>query len=370
MTLSAFLRHPVFVLLAAASALVPRSAAAIDPSYSGSWYRPAESGSGFNLEIFSSTRALLYWYTYDDFGDPVWLYSEGIITGERIDFTVYYAEGMVFRNPQAGDKVNRVWGTLRMDFLGCNAATVTYGSTLTGIRHSPVGSRTLPVERLVGIDSLPCRRPAAGYWVGQHYDPTLDNGRGGFADLRGVLTEDGRLFFNSEATDEMFIGTYAATDADDVGFQYRVCGEDGSRCLDATATAQFANKDFIDGQSTVSGSTRPIELAYRTLYDRKLTFFSLVGTYTRQEGGITYTFTVAGDGRVNGTSSNGCIYTGQLQHPNPLFNLFNYVGTMSGCRIDNWTGVVVNTDEVPGDAARLEFRLQTRSSPISFVVTR
>ena len=60
-------------LLGLLATLVPATAAAIDPSYSGSWYNPPESGSGFNLEIFSKTRALLYWYTYDDAGDPVWL---------------------------------------------------------------------------------------------------------------------------------------------------------------------------------------------------------------------------------------------------------------------------------------------------------
>ena len=60
-------------VIAAAAALVALPAAAIDPSYSGSWYNPPESGSGFNLEIFDDEQALLFWYTYDDAGDPVWL---------------------------------------------------------------------------------------------------------------------------------------------------------------------------------------------------------------------------------------------------------------------------------------------------------
>src|SRR6478736_6513500 len=104
---SSFLKHPLAALLVAAVfALAPRSAAAVDPSYSGSWYNPPESGSGFNLEIFSPERALLFWYTYDDFGDPVWLYSEGVIDGETIDFDVYYADGMFFSDLDTADKVN------------------------------------------------------------------------------------------------------------------------------------------------------------------------------------------------------------------------------------------------------------------------
>ena len=36
-------------LAAAALALAPAPAAALDPSYSGSWFNPPEAGSGLNL---------------------------------------------------------------------------------------------------------------------------------------------------------------------------------------------------------------------------------------------------------------------------------------------------------------------------------
>ena len=105
----------VLASLAAALMLtVAMPATAIDPAFSGSWYNPPESGSGFNLEIIDSERALLFWYTYDDNGDAVWLYSEGEIEGQKIDFVVYYAEGMRFSDLDTADKVNRVWGTLTM----------------------------------------------------------------------------------------------------------------------------------------------------------------------------------------------------------------------------------------------------------------
>src|SRR5688572_889583 len=94
-------------LLGLVATLVPATANAMDPSYSGSWYNPTESGSGFNLEIFSKTRALLFWYTYDEAGDPVWLYSEGVLNGERIDFDVYYSDGMHFSDMDSADRTNR-----------------------------------------------------------------------------------------------------------------------------------------------------------------------------------------------------------------------------------------------------------------------
>lgn len=368
---SSFHRHPIAALLVAAVfALAPRSAAAVDPSYSGSWYNPPESGSGFNLEIFSDERALLFWYTYDDFGDPVWLYSEGVIDGETIDFDVFYADGMFFSDLDTADKVNRPWGTLTMTFLGCDNATISYQSTLTGINHSPVGTRTLPVERLVNIHTLPCRRPASGYWEGRQFDPTLDGGQGDWADVRGVLTEDGRLFFDSDASEEVFVGQYAAT-GDTLAFGYEGCEEDGSPCYDAQGTATFASKDFITGQSTsVPYGTQPVELSYRTIYDRDVPLLSLAGTYSLVDAGITYTLTVGENGAVQGTDSSGCVYTGDLTKPDPEFNLFEYAGLVSGCRTDAWNGVVINTDLVPGDGRRLEFYVESNSTPVAFIVSR
>jgi hypothetical protein len=366
---SVLVRHPVAALLvAAAFALAPRSAAAVDPSYSGSWYRPSESGSGFNLEVISDTRALLYWYTYDDNGDPVWLYSEGTIAGERIDFDVYYADGMTFSDPDTADKVNRPWGTLSMQFVGCDDATITYQSTLTGIEHSPVGARTLPVERLVNIHTLPCRREASGYWVGRHFDPSLNGGQGAWADLSGVLTEDGRLFFSSEASDEVFIGTYVAS-GDNLAFEYEACETDGSPCYDALGTADYANRDYIRGTSnSLPWGDQPLELTYRTLYDRAVTLASLAGTYTFDADGQTWTLTVTQTGALVADGPS-CDHTGQLTQIDADFNAFYYEGTTT-CQAGTVQGVVVNTDVAAGDRDALEFRLGTATSPIVFTATR
>ncbi|KFN48895.1 hypothetical protein [Arenimonas composti] len=83
MTRHATRKHAIAATAGTLALAFALPAAAIDPSYSGSWYNPPESGSGFNLEIFSRDRAILYWYTYDDAGEPVWLYSEGVIEGDR-----------------------------------------------------------------------------------------------------------------------------------------------------------------------------------------------------------------------------------------------------------------------------------------------
>ena len=127
-----FLRGTVATAVLALAATAASPAAAIDSSYSGSWYRPSESGSGFNLEIFSDERALLFWYTYNEAGEPIWLYSEGDIDGDTIDFVTYYSDGKTFSDPTL-PRENRVWGNVLMEFTDCNTATISYDSTLTGV---------------------------------------------------------------------------------------------------------------------------------------------------------------------------------------------------------------------------------------------
>ncbi len=369
---SGFMRHfCTTLLLGLALVAAPRGAEAIDPSYSGSWYRPSESGSGFNLEIFTDDRALLFWYTYNDDGQPVWLYSEGVIDGEAIDFDVYYADGMRFSDLDTADKNNRLWGSLLMEFSDCNTATISYDSSLTGVPNSPEGTREVPVQRLVNIASLPCRRQTAGYWKGIHFDPTLANGFGDDTDLSGVLTEDGRLYFSSEGSDEVFVGTYTLSGAT-VLFDYRICPNGGGACVDASGTSTYASRDFIRGQGTsVPWGTQPFNLHYSTIYDRAPTVESLAGTWTLSDAGVDYTVTISSTGAVSGTDTQGCTYGGQLAVVDPDFNAFDYTGTVSGCTTATWEGIVINTDtRDAGDRNALEFRVGASDGAHAFTLTR
>ena len=356
--------------VAAALAFAAAPAAAIDSSYSGSWFRPSESGAGFNLEIFSEERALLFWYTYNDDGDPIWLYSEGEIDGEIIDFVTYYSDGKTFSDPEA-PRDNRVWGNVLMEFTDCNTATISYDSTLTGVPNSPEGTREVPVQRLVNIAGLPCRREAAGYWKGVHFDPTLANGFGDDADLSGVLTEDGRLYFSSEGSDEVFFGTYTVSGST-LEFDYRICPNGGGDCVDATGTSQYESRDFINGDGTTAvWGTNPLFLHYSTIYDRTPTLASLAGTWVLSDEGVEYSVTIDAAGVVSGTDTRGCTYSGQLTPVDPKFNAFEFGGTVGTCTTDTWEGMVINTDtREAGDRDALEFRVEGETGGHAFTLTR
>lgn len=88
------------------------------PSSSGSWYDPARSGEGFNIEIFrpagsQEDHAMVYWYTYEPgTGKPLWLVGSG---PAESDIPLYSTSGGrlgATTNPDT--VVSRYWGKLRM----------------------------------------------------------------------------------------------------------------------------------------------------------------------------------------------------------------------------------------------------------------
>lgn len=346
-------------LLVAALLVHSTGAAAVEPSYSGSWYRPSESGSGFNLEIFEEERALLYWYTYDDAGEPVWLYSEGAIDGDRIDFDVYYADGMRFSDLDTADKVNRPWGTLTMTFQDCDHATISYESTLEGLPHSPVGARDLPVERLVNLLGLPCRRKGSGYWAGTHYIPASGaNHENLVVPVSGVFAADGRLFLDSDSGYAM-VGTYEAG-GDGITFVYRSCYNTLCEVVHGAST-DFADRQGMYLVENPDSIYEPhLDLAYGGIYDLAVTVASLQGAYRLQSTSVDNVF-INGLGMVRIGEADGCLIDGTLVQPDAAYDVFDFLGT-SSCEAGAITGVVVKTEPAfVGPATEIQIILSSEA---------
>ncbi|MFK7957954.1 MAG: M14 family zinc carboxypeptidase [Lysobacterales bacterium] len=117
---------------------------------SGSWFDPARSGEGFVVEALSDARALVYWFTYDAEGNQIWIFSDGILSGNTLTVdNALISSGGLFGEDFDPDQVNfETWGTLTMEF-DCGAASVTYTSALNGF-----GSGTRNVERLTELAGL------------------------------------------------------------------------------------------------------------------------------------------------------------------------------------------------------------------------
>ena len=71
-------------------------------------------------------------------------------------------------------------------------------------------------------------------------------------------------------------------------------------------------------------STITLNLAYDALYDRAASLALLSGTWSESSGGYTMTLVIDGSGTLNGSDTNGCVYTGSATLPDPAHNLYTF----------------------------------------------
>lgn len=97
------------------------------------------------------------------------------------------------------------------------------------------------------------------------------------------------------------------------------------RAQNARMRASVAGNTF-SGEARVRGDDYRFSLSRSSRYDEATTLADLAGTYTRQTVVIlgpntTYTLTLDPSGQVNGSHSNGCLYSGTARIADPPANL-------------------------------------------------
>mgnify|MGYP001816842319 CR=1 FL=1 len=132
------------------------SAVAIGPEHSGSWYWDEQSGHGFSIEIGEShdgsPLGVIYWYTYDNQGNPIFMLGTGVPDGDMLDVVFESPVGMIFGEFDPLSVTREEGGTGRFVFGDENSATFQYmpsdfSSTIWG--HSPIVF--MPLAKLFGI---------------------------------------------------------------------------------------------------------------------------------------------------------------------------------------------------------------------------
>jgi len=110
----------------------------VDGGHSGSWYNPARDGQGLVLDITHDTdgeglRAMVSWYHYtaDGSGDQLWLVGVGPVIGDTAVVDLVTTEGAQFGTAfDAADVAVTRWGQVRIQFLSCTQAVLTWDSVL------------------------------------------------------------------------------------------------------------------------------------------------------------------------------------------------------------------------------------------------
>ena len=121
---------------------------------SGAWYDPQRAGEGWIVEALPDGRASVYWFTYSPDGNQAWTFGTGTLVGERLRIDDMRRP----RGTRFGTSFNAAnidvapWGTLQVDFSGCNGGTLSYTSSEAG--YEPA---TRNITRLTRIAGTNCR---------------------------------------------------------------------------------------------------------------------------------------------------------------------------------------------------------------------
>ncbi len=129
----------------------------IGPAHSGSFYNEDQSGHGFSIEFGQladgTPLGVVYWYTYDDQGNPIFMIGNGTPEGNRLEITFLSPNGMVYGvfDPNTVERPDG--GTAVFEFSGRDNATFSY--TPSDFSDTTWGHTTpivdLPLVKLFGI---------------------------------------------------------------------------------------------------------------------------------------------------------------------------------------------------------------------------
>ena len=114
----------------------------VDLPKTGWWWNPAESGSGYSVEIQGNT-AFVVAFMYDESGNPIWYLTAGAMDspthfeGDWLE----YAGGQTMAGPYRAP-TSRHLGRIAIDFAAINQGTITFteGATVKRLKKAPASS--------------------------------------------------------------------------------------------------------------------------------------------------------------------------------------------------------------------------------------
>jgi hypothetical protein len=97
----------------------------INNALSGTWYNPERSGEGFMLDVGNAGKIAVSYYTYDYYGNQVWLVGPGNVDGSVAVVDLYITEGGIYGAGFDKDLVKEShWGSAVFTFTECATGSV------------------------------------------------------------------------------------------------------------------------------------------------------------------------------------------------------------------------------------------------------
>jgi plastocyanin len=132
----------------------PAATFAISPGITGSWFNPAQSGHGFNVEVLPNNLFITFWYVYDNKGNNLWLNGTGTVSGDTVTVNLVQVNGGFFPPNFDPTKITRPpWGTVTFKFTDCSNGVASW----TPLDTTNFSAGTMPISRLTAVDGLACQ---------------------------------------------------------------------------------------------------------------------------------------------------------------------------------------------------------------------
>ena len=124
---------------------------------SGHWYDPEFNGQGLTFEVLPNGDGLVFWFTYDNVGNQIWILGQGAMQGNRLEIDeALITRGGRFDVPSSVQSAElQTWGSIVLEFEDCRSARFDYSGP------PDFGQGTRQLVRLSSIDGRACddRRP-------------------------------------------------------------------------------------------------------------------------------------------------------------------------------------------------------------------
>ena len=127
----------------------------------GGIFDPSHNGEGWMLEELANGQTLVYWFTYDASGEQAWTIGVSNTSGAKVAVAdnlqpVGTHFGADFDPAQVSSPS---WGSLQIDFAGCDTGLVSYQSTMpsfgSGILHPVRLTRLAGSACVEGMPTVP-----------------------------------------------------------------------------------------------------------------------------------------------------------------------------------------------------------------------
>jgi len=298
---------------------------------SGSWFNAEQNGHGLSVEVISDEQTVIYWYVYHPDGTPMFLIAVGTNNNNVVQANAFYNSGMKFGDFDPKDNEEIKWGTIELTFHSCDSATLEYDSDLE-YNGEPYGSGSIELTRLLTIDEMQCSdEPQSGIYQGEFVSSISDDVTPGMA----VISPDGDfsiVSYGNIAT----VGSWSVTGSTFSG---------GGKAVSATSDDEFSSNVTYTGKITpeyrmigsysiTGGDKGSFDLySVPSVYRRSVSLADIADDYDLGNlvTGDSGSASVSGDGELTGSDSSGCKYSGELSLPDPNFNLFKVMVTITKC---------------------------------------